>query len=144
MASRGTSLVNYSNRSSICRSASFVDIVCRLKHVVRSLNNMRDMVDVHIDLAGLEDLFEGSDQIVDAAIRVQSIRNALLNRSGEADADDVRAYAPTSSRLPEITQALAIIARIERAAHVKNKAAGLAACGQLRTFGRVHNWLGFE
>ena len=97
-----------------------------------------------MDLAGLEDLFEGSEQPVDAGMRVNGIRHALMRHAGERTSDNASTYAPKGLRLPETTQALAILAKIERAAHVKNTAAGLAGCHQLRTFGREHGWLGFD
>jgi hypothetical protein len=105
---------------------------------------MRNMADVHIDLTELEDMFDGSDHVVDAEMRVNDIRKALMRQGGERTADDARSYVPNSSRLPETTKALAIVARIERAAHVKNTAAGRAACRQLRSFAEEHGWVGFN
>src|SRR6187399_93225 len=105
---------------------------------------MRNMADVHIDLTELEDMFDGSDHIVDADMRVNDIRKALMRQGGERTPDDARCYVPKTSRLPETANALAILARIERAAHVKNTAAGRAACRQLRSFGEEHGWVGFN
>jgi hypothetical protein len=75
--------------------------------------------------------------MVDAAMRLQAIREALL-RAGEITSCEDRWKVTAVIRTPETSKAFAILDSIERAAVMRNTETGLAACRELRTFGSEH------